>query len=62
LRLRDQFQLYAGIRPIKSYPNAPQMLADSRAQQIDMVVLRESTEGLFFSSAALGGGELIGDE
>ena len=62
LRLRDQFQLYAGIHAIKSYPNSPQMLADSRAQQIDMIVLRESTEGLFFSSAALGGGELIGDE
>ena len=31
LRLRDRFGLYAGIRPIKAYPNAPQRLADPRA-------------------------------
>lgn len=31
LRLRDRFGLYAGVRPIKAYPNAPQRLADPRA-------------------------------
>lgn len=51
LRLRDRFQLYAGIRPIRAYPNAPQRLADPRAKDIDMVILRESTEGLFYSAA-----------
>lgn len=51
LRLREIYQLYAGIRPIKAYPNAPVMLADPRASQIDLVVLRESTEGLFYSAA-----------
>lgn len=51
LRLRDRFQLYAGVRPIKAYPNAPQRLADPRASEIDMVILRESTEGLFYSAA-----------
>jgi len=61
LRLRDKFGLYAGVRPIKAYPNAPQRLADPRAANIDMVILRESTEGLFFSAAANGGGEIIGD-
>ncbi|MEM8803771.1 MAG: isocitrate/isopropylmalate family dehydrogenase, partial [Pseudomonadota bacterium] len=61
LRLRDQLGLYAGVRPVKAYPNAPQRLADPRAAKIDMVILRESTEGLFFSAAANGGGEVIGD-
>ena len=61
LRLRDRFGLYAGVRPVKAYPNAPQRLADPRAANIDMVILRESTEGLFFSAAANGGGETIGD-
>ena len=52
LRLRDRFGLYAGVRPIKAYPNAPRLLADPRAADIDLVVLRESTEGLFWSAAA----------
>ncbi len=51
LRLRDRFQLYAGVRPVRAYPNAPQRLSDPRAQDIDMVILRESTEGLFYSAA-----------
>jgi 3-isopropylmalate dehydrogenase len=52
LRLREMFQLYAGVRPIKAYPNTPQRLADPRAANIDLVILRESTEGLFYSAAA----------
>ena len=51
LRLRDRYQLYAGVRPVRAYPNAPQRLADPRAANIDMVILRESTEGLFYSAA-----------
>ena len=51
LRLREDLQLYAGIRPVKAYPNAPQRLADPRAGEIDLVILRESTEGLFYSAA-----------
>jgi len=51
LRLRDRFELYAGVRPIKAYANAPTLLADPRASDIDLVVLRESTEGLFYSAA-----------
>ncbi len=51
LRLRDRFQLYAGVRPVKAYPNAPQRLSDPRAADLDLVILRESTEGLFYSAA-----------
>ncbi len=49
LRLRDQFGLYAGLRPVKAYPNVPTPLADARAKNIDVMILRESTEGLFAS-------------
>jgi 3-isopropylmalate dehydrogenase len=62
LRLRERFQLYAGVRPIKAYPNAPQRLADPQAAGIDLVVLRESTEGLFYSAAVHDRSELIGDD
>jgi 3-isopropylmalate dehydrogenase len=47
--MRTEFGLYAGVRPVKTYPNCPGPLADPRAAQIDLVVLRESTEGLFAS-------------
>ncbi len=52
LKWREQFQLYAGVRPVRQYPNVPRKLRDERAQNIDLVVLRESTEGLFYSAAA----------
>ena len=61
LRLRERYGLYAGLRPVKAYPNAPQRLADPRAAEIDMVILRESTEGLFYSAAAHGRSDIRGD-
>jgi 3-isopropylmalate dehydrogenase len=62
LRLRDRFGLYAGVRPVRAYPNAPQRLADPQAAGIDLVILRESTEGLFYSAAVHGRSEVTGDE
>jgi 3-isopropylmalate dehydrogenase len=59
LRLRDIYQLYAGVRPVRAYPNTPQRLADPRASEIDLVILRESTEGLFYSAAVHGRSEVI---
>jgi 3-isopropylmalate dehydrogenase len=47
LEFRERFQLYAGVRPIRVLPGAPIPLADPRARQIDCVLVRESTEGLF---------------
>jgi 3-isopropylmalate dehydrogenase len=58
LRMREEFGLYAGVRPAKAYPNIAPKLADPRAADIDLIVLRESTEGLFYSH---GRGEVIGD-
>ncbi len=47
LDFRQRFGLYAGIRPIRVLPGAPTPLADARAGEIDCVLVRESTEGLF---------------
>ena len=58
LRMRDQFGLFAGVRPVKAFPNTPRRLLDERSAKIDLIVLRESTEGLFYSH---GRGEVIGD-
>jgi 3-isopropylmalate dehydrogenase len=47
IELRERFQLYAGVRPIKVIAGARIPLADPRATTIDCVIVRESTEGLF---------------
>lgn len=49
LTMRDEFGLYAGVRPVKAFPNTPRRLLDERSAKIDLIILRESTEGLFFS-------------
>jgi 3-isopropylmalate dehydrogenase len=49
LEMRRVFGLFAGVRPVKAYPNTRAPLADPRASAIDLVILRESTEGLFAS-------------
>jgi 3-isopropylmalate dehydrogenase len=47
LDLRQRLGLYAGVRPIRALPGAPVALADRRAADIDLVIIRESTEGMF---------------
>jgi 3-isopropylmalate dehydrogenase len=47
IELRERFQLYAGVRPVRVLPGTLIPLADPRARQIDCVLVRESTEGLF---------------
>ena len=37
------------MRPCRAIPGVPLPLADARAKEIDLVVVRESTEGLFAS-------------
>lgn len=57
ITLRRVLDLYAGIRPARGLKGIPSPLV--QAQDIDMVIVRESTEGLF---ASLGGGSMVGDE
>ncbi len=47
LDLRFGLELYAGVRPVRVLPGAPTPLADPRAREIDLVLIRENTEGLF---------------
>ena len=49
VELRILLNLYAGVRPVFALPGANAPLADPRAGQIDFVLVRESTEGLFHS-------------
>lgn len=47
LDIRTEFQLFAGVRPIRSIPGVPNALRDPRGDKIDFVLIRESVEGLF---------------
>ena len=44
--LRAAMDLYAGLRPIRSYPGLPRILTDKRAARIDLILIREQSEGL----------------
>ncbi|MEM9134892.1 MAG: isocitrate/isopropylmalate family dehydrogenase [Actinomycetota bacterium] len=47
LDLRERLDLYAGMRPIRSIPGVPGPLSDRRGGELDFLLVRESTEGLF---------------
>jgi 3-isopropylmalate dehydrogenase len=47
IEFRERFELYAGVRPLRLLRGTPTPLVDPRARQIDCVLVRESTEGLF---------------
>ncbi len=49
LDLREHLTLFAGVRPIRTIPGLPTTLADPRARDIDLIILREQTEGFFYS-------------
>jgi 3-isopropylmalate dehydrogenase len=49
LDIRFALDLYAGVRPIRTWPGLPVPLSDPRAAEIDLVLVRENTEGLFFA-------------
>jgi len=47
LKLRFELDQYINLRPVRLYPNVPCPLADKRPEDIDFVVVRENTEGLY---------------
>jgi len=47
--LRERLDLYNGVRPIRLYHELHSPLKNCRAGDIDFVIVRESTEGLFSS-------------
>ena len=49
VELRFHFDLYAGVRPARLIPGVPSPIIGADQRGIDLVVIRESTEGLFAS-------------
>jgi 3-isopropylmalate dehydrogenase len=47
LKLRFELDQYVNLRPIKLYPNVDTPLKDKKPEDIDFVVVRENTEGLY---------------
>ncbi len=47
LKLRFELDLYVNLRPVKLLPGAPTPLAGKGPDEIDMVVVRENTEGAY---------------
>jgi 3-isopropylmalate dehydrogenase len=45
LRLRFELDQYINLRPVRLYPGVATPLADVRPESVDMVVVREGTEG-----------------
>lgn len=59
LDIRTALDLYAGVRPIRAFAGLPGPLSDPRAAMIDLVLIRESTEGMFH---ARGRGQIEGSD
>ncbi len=50
LRLRFELDQYINLRPVKLYPGVETPLKDKGPEEIDFVVVRENTEGLYAGS------------
>ncbi|MGY4626180.1 isocitrate/isopropylmalate dehydrogenase family protein [Bradyrhizobium sp. USDA 4486] len=59
IELRFIFDLYAGVRPARLIPGVPSPIVGADNRGIDLVVIRESTEGLF---ASMGKGVVTHDD
>ncbi|MEM9573633.1 MAG: isocitrate/isopropylmalate family dehydrogenase [Pseudomonadota bacterium] len=59
LDLRIELDLFAGVRPVRVVAGQPTPLKLEGGKSIDFVLIRESTEGLFYSK---GRGEVSNDE
>ncbi|TIU31271.1 MAG: isocitrate/isopropylmalate dehydrogenase family protein, partial [Mesorhizobium sp.] len=59
LRLRFELDLYANIRPVRLFEGVPSPLSGVNAGDIDYIILRENSEGLY---AARGSGALLRGE
>jgi 3-isopropylmalate dehydrogenase len=53
LRLRFEFDQYVTVRPIRLYPGIESPLANVRSEQVDMLVVREGTEGPYIEAGGI---------
>jgi len=47
LRLRRELDQYINLRPVKLYPGVRSPLGDAKPEDIDFIVVRENTEGMY---------------
>lgn len=57
LKLRFSLDQYINLRPVKLYPNVETPLKDKGPEQIDFVVIRENTGGIY---TGMGGASMVG--
>ncbi len=50
LKLRFELDQYINLRPVKLYPNVYTPLKDKGPEEIDFVIVRENTEGLYIGA------------
>jgi 3-isopropylmalate dehydrogenase len=53
LRLRFEFDQYVNLRPVRRYPGVTSPLSGLRADAIDMLVVREGTEGPYIEAGGV---------
>jgi 3-isopropylmalate dehydrogenase len=53
LRLRFEFDQYVTLRPVRLYPGVASPLAGVRSEQIDMLIVREGTEGPYIEAGGI---------
>ncbi|GAC1417883.1 MAG: 3-isopropylmalate dehydrogenase [Actinomycetota bacterium] len=53
LKLRFDLDLYVNLRPVKLYDGVPSPLAGKTGADIDMLVVRENTEGLYIGAGGV---------
>ncbi|HUC25464.1 MAG TPA: 3-isopropylmalate dehydrogenase [Streptosporangiaceae bacterium] len=53
LRLRFEFDQYVNLRPVRLYPGVASPLASVRSEAVDMLVVREGTEGPYFEAGGI---------
>jgi 3-isopropylmalate dehydrogenase len=59
LRLRFELDQYINLRPVKLYPNVDSPLKDKGPKDIDFVVVRENTGGIY---TGMGGATMVGTQ
>ena len=53
LRLRFEFDQYVNLRPVRLYPGIVSPLANVRSEAVDMLVVREGTEGPYIEAGGV---------
>ncbi len=53
LRLRFEFDQYVNLRPVRLYPGIASPLANVRNESVDMLIVREGTEGPYIEAGGI---------